>query len=345
MFLDIHEVDDEEGRWARLNHELAGRGVPDLEGAILDLYLGDLYAPLAEIFEAEKMEALCASLVRGSGDALAESLWAPVLAFIAAAGKHAAGSGLEPESPGTGAKPLTAEQIWECFAAFLARLVLLAPPAPPAGTSPWPLSQPPHAAAALVYGLFSLLAPILGRNVSGVKAAALADHFKLDRKCLAALTALGMDWGRARRTLDLIQIILGRTEPAALAKTRTAPGQTAAALARSLLLENYDDCDLRRILGVNVFNDITWFNKEAFEEALSLGSLLFSLGPAAETAPDEPAWRRGLALVEETAALLAEAAIASGCRLDHLIDALSGAQTGGPGSKSGGVKAGKKKRS
>ncbi|MDR1930268.1 MAG: alpha-amylase, partial [Treponema sp.] len=38
VFLDIHEVqDDERGCWARLNHDLDGRGVPDLEAARMDI--------------------------------------------------------------------------------------------------------------------------------------------------------------------------------------------------------------------------------------------------------------------------------------------------------------------
>ncbi|MDR2419423.1 MAG: alpha-amylase, partial [Treponema sp.] len=51
VFLDIHEVRDSgSGGWARLNHELSGRGAPDLEAAKMDLVLGDLYYRYEELF-------------------------------------------------------------------------------------------------------------------------------------------------------------------------------------------------------------------------------------------------------------------------------------------------------
>ena len=45
IFLDLHEVaDGETARWRRLCDELGGRGVPDLQAALQDLFLRDLYA-------------------------------------------------------------------------------------------------------------------------------------------------------------------------------------------------------------------------------------------------------------------------------------------------------------
>ena len=56
-------------------------------------------------------------------------------------------------------------------------------------------------------------------------------------------------------------------------KTAKTPKDIAAAL----LLEYYEAADLRKILEVNRFDDVTWFNKEAFEEALFLFPLFISL--------------------------------------------------------------------
>ena len=56
VFLDIHEVEDGPGggraaRWARLNHELQGRGVPDPEAAVQDICLGELYYRFTELLK------------------------------------------------------------------------------------------------------------------------------------------------------------------------------------------------------------------------------------------------------------------------------------------------------
>jgi hypothetical protein len=46
-----------------------------------------------------------------------------------------------------------------------------------------------------------------------------------------------------------------------------------AELAARIIEINYLNADFRRILGINFFNDIPWFNKEGFEDALFCTSL------------------------------------------------------------------------
>ncbi|MDR0590190.1 MAG: hypothetical protein LBG25_06560, partial [Spirochaetaceae bacterium] len=48
-------------------------------------------------------------------------------------------------------------------------------------------------------------------------------------------------------------------------------------LAASLILANYTAEDFRKRLGVNLFEDTVWFNKEAFEEALFYVPLFLAL--------------------------------------------------------------------
>jgi hypothetical protein len=79
----------------------------------------------------------------------------------------------------------------------------------------------------------------------------------------------------------------------------------------SIIIENCECDDFRRILGVNVWEGATWFNKESFGEALFF-SAVFALGYGKLSGI--------VAGVEKFAA----AELASGYRLDALIDELSG---------------------
>jgi hypothetical protein len=60
VFLDLHEVDDADGRYARLAAHLAGGGVPDIEIALLELELAPLHAALRD----ERAEEALAEVVR-----------------------------------------------------------------------------------------------------------------------------------------------------------------------------------------------------------------------------------------------------------------------------------------
>jgi hypothetical protein len=67
-------------------------------------------------------------------------------------------------------------------------------------------------------------------------------------------------------------------------------------------------------LGINRFEDVTWFNKESFEEALFWTSLFLLAGNSGEQAACITAVRASLLKAEEV----------SGYRLDELLGALTG---------------------
>ncbi|MDR2662802.1 MAG: hypothetical protein LBC31_07390, partial [Treponema sp.] len=172
-------------------------------------------------------------------------------------------------------------------------------------------------------------------GASGADAVSLALHWQLDRKLREILCRLGMDEESAWHAVEIMKVVLSRrgkrrdlTAQTAAAKpaaarlavaqlAKTAPDAKAAKqwpaqdLARQVILDNYGDDDFRRILGINVFDDVTWFNKEAFEQALHYGSIYAAM-------ENEDA-----ALVKDAAAELQKAERRSGYRLDALIEALS----------------------
>jgi hypothetical protein len=52
------------------------------------------------------------------------------------------------------------------------------------------------------------------------------------------------------------------------AGTTKTEKKAARDIAQTIILENYNTADFRRILGINVFDDIVWYNKESFDRVL-----------------------------------------------------------------------------
>jgi hypothetical protein len=334
VYLDIHDVeDDARGRWARLNNDLKGQGVPDLEAAIMDIYLGELYYRFAEILKPELIEPVAGSksidsaqkLVDAESARFIEAFEEPVLAFVKTAKFHIAGAEgkYEPWSPVDGeGKPLEYSEIddsdiVEIFGETVKRIITV-------------LSEsysPESVMAAMVYSAVSLLRPIIGKGARGKDAAALAfGHWGFARKLWEILHGLGSSEKDAWKVVDIMQAILERTAPDDTAAYKGLESTVKAGnLAAAIILENYTSDDFRRILGVNRFNEVTWFNKEGFEDALFFGSLFYSIETDAA----------GRKLVGEVAAEFRKAEKVSAYRLDELMEALHGGKAKKDGKKPG----------
>jgi hypothetical protein len=236
----------------------------------------------------------------------------------------------EPEKPGTRKSP---EEVWDDFTVYLERMISVQT-AFDSGVSP---AESRCAGLGYAYASLALLRAVIGAengvpgngifdgDASGADAVSLAVHWQLDRKLREILCRLGLDGESARYAVEILKAALSRggagksadeTARAPAAKTsKTAPDvkrRSAKDLARQVILDNYGADDFRRILGINVFDDVAWFNKEAFERALYYGSIYAAMenGDAA--------------LIKNTAAELEKAKERSGYRLDALIEALSG---------------------
>jgi hypothetical protein len=166
--------------------------------------------------------------------------------------------------------------------------------------------------------------------------------------------------------LEIMKAVLARTSPALSQpeEPKTAGKKNAAASdqvltktvapalspAETLILENYHAEDFRKLLGVNIFEDTIWFNKEAFEEVLLYAPLFIALEsgaaletvsrPPHKTAPKAKAaaatlvpaedWLDRVAKVGELCEAFARAEAKSAYQLDGLLGALG---TGGSGEK------------
>ncbi|MDR2177962.1 MAG: alpha-amylase, partial [Treponema sp.] len=217
-----------------------------------------------------------------------------------------------------------------------------------------PVLRRGFAAYVLGYGVLTLLREIFDPELPGKGAAALAllNHWQLDRKLGECFRNLGFAAGESWRVVELMKALLGRTcaaadtesEPGKLKKEK--PGKTAkpkaakpkAAVTKiltgagagtwaALIAENCQAGDFQRILGVNSFNNVTWFNKEAFEESLVYLSYFLlaeeedALGPVFAAAAGT-AERAGF--IAEFDRIMLRAAKSSGYRLDELVKAVSG---------------------
>jgi hypothetical protein len=237
------------------------------------------------------------------------------------------------------------------FSAFLERLCgggaeALGPLRAPAGENPAPWRE--LAACALGYGALALTRTLFGAEAAGRGALALLSHWQLDRKLRDSLQALGLSCGRAWRAVEVMKALLGRTcapkaaaapvvaatggrkagkgAPAKPGAVKPGPGKPgAAAWGASVIVENYQAEDLRRILGLNRYNDITWFNKEAFEEGLRYLSCFLLLEDDEALGPNFRAAAAGgrAPFIAELGRVMLGAEEKSGYRLDELIRELS----------------------
>jgi len=176
------------------------------------------------------------------------------------------------------------------------------------------------------------LVALAGRACPGEAARRIIERAFLERKLREAMRAAGVPGDESYRSVSLAVTFLARAGELALAMdgSRTQ-GPAARACEIEGLLEG--DEDFRHKLGVNLFDGVEWFNKEAFEEALDMGTLVSFFtaglepggGPGAGARAGEgftAAERAALVLRVERADAIADifrlAEIASGFRLGEL---------------------------
>jgi hypothetical protein len=371
VFLDFREKEDAvdarpgswEGRWALLHHELNGRPVRDIDEALLDILLSELYVPFREILSKPRMEAL-SHFFSPPKNGISVDLYSPlesshefadscresVDTFVAAAEKFIDGGNGKFKAWKNNGKDDRREKsgeehkgIKEWFLG-LENLLALAENKPSTaqaarakktvkkdsaeaflfGFSQKIGERPALAFMALGYNTLALLRSI-AVDGSGAEAAALALHWQLDRLLRECWEAAGIPRDEALRGAEIALALLHRTGSAVAGTYRAA--KTPGALAAALILENYDSEDFRKILGVNRFDDVIWFNKEAFEAAMPLVSLFLALetpGAFGKKTETEKERRMRIETIAAVSGVLRKAKEASGYRFDELSGALAG---------------------
>ncbi|MDR1803952.1 MAG: alpha-amylase [Treponema sp.] len=346
VFLDIQEKEDAvdapsgtwEARWSMLNHFLGGRGVRNLDEALLDIFLGELYAPFREILSPKCLETPDKAVKIGLTDLKIAFLTTIDHAniFSSAAEKYLDG-GNGKYIPWIGNYPKQEENEpadsvyeWTSPAEKLESLADEVSTGKAAkktakfleGLKEKIAGQPALALMFLGYNALALLRTVI--TGTGAEAAALARHWQLDRILRERWENAGIPGDEAHRAVEIALAVLARTKQATAGVFTEA--KTPELIAAAIILENYNADDFRKLLGVNRFEDVTWFNKEAFEETLFLSSLFLSIEEArafGEKTGKPEMWRKRIDTIAAIVEAFSLAEKASGYRFDKLTEVLS----------------------
>jgi hypothetical protein len=276
-----------------------------------------------------------------------ESFREPVLAFVHAAKKYIAGvkDGYEAFDSFNGNRKIAqidSEFIWKDFESFVSRALSL-PELSKKEIVPVN-GLPEQGLLPLIgYGLLSLLRSILGGS-SGAEAVLLAEHWQLFKKIEIIWETKGIGSYKAGRIMEIAKAILSRTSLGVAEETdepvkkfadtgleeivngKIISDETVRKHCAAMILENYDTEDFRQLFGINRFDGVTWFNKEAFEEVLFwaprflLPESAAAFGTMGNDAPASVLKRAKfiLSIIDS----LKKAEKLSGYRIDGLLEAL-----------------------
>jgi len=355
VYLDIYEVeDDKNGRWARLNNDLQGKGVPDPLASIKDIFLGELYYRFTEIFNPELINNLCETSFKKS---VVETLNELVKKFIETAAHFITGAdgAYDAWTPDTATADdekdvsckFTAvgnDIILKEFGFLIDRLAkIMDEIKKPA----FPLSaftnckEKRHLLCSVIlgYGIISLLRSVIGKEANGSHAASLAfTHWDLGRKLRDIFRCFGASEKEIWKITDIARAVLIKTEHEPFWKRGTK--FDASDFAALILEENYLDDDFKRILGINIFDDVIWFNKEGFETSLFYSSLFFMVEGSVDIPIDERIKR-----ITNVYDVLLKAEVKSGYRFDKLLENLTTKETKVKSGAKAAAKTGVKKTS
>jgi glycosidase len=358
VFIDIYEVqDDEKGRWARLHHDLQGRSVSDPHSGMNEIYLGDLYYRFNKFLKPETVNQLhhffVSGITKGRVLSFIESMKEDAIQYFETVRYFIGGADgkFEPFTMNNeqlangkiagskGQSAVSSGELWNEFKGYIERLIGVAAYVKNEGRTPAEKMLKEFAkrlkerqllcAAALGYGLLAVLRPIMGKGTSGGLAANLAfEHWDLDRKLREQYRVYGASDDEVWRLGEISKAVLRRTAPQRVsdyAAVSNTGASEARRFAETIIEKNYLHDDFRSLMGINSFNDISWFNKEAFESILFYGTLFFVLeNDSAYSAGKPLAWLDRAARIAEIADALEKAKTGSGYRLESLIQLLAG---------------------
>ena len=263
VFLDFREVwDGERHLYARLAADLDGRGVPSIDEALQELILRPVHGPFRELVNAGMLRWLLANRPKdpdGQVDAAPlDEVEQKMIGLLSAIKQFGEGAGDEVEIARATRRELE----------VLLRLPVLRGHADG-------LELPAFRAAverlqavtddAAFWG--TILGWLFVRRLGGIadatngapRSRAWIDEWRLGRIIADVLRELGLEEAVAWRTVEVIKVLVSHQD---------WPGAPDGLRAYPALAAWLGDGEVRRFLGVNRFDGVIWFNKEAFEELL-----------------------------------------------------------------------------
>jgi hypothetical protein len=261
VFIDFREIRDNQwGHYAHIANELKGRGVPNIEETFKEMLLQPLQNALKELINTDIFRRLMeARITQSQGQLdqiLIEEIEKRTINFLREVRQFSGG--------GEGER-VVAREIKQKLEAILYL---------PAITSRFQVLQPRGVKAVAEYlhrklmddtlswgTIFAwLFVHPIGKMVSSEGSSERGHHWmmewKLDQIIAQTLADSGLGQGVIWRTVTLIKLL-----------TRYQRWYEEETISR--IMETFlKDSEAHQFLGVNQYDDILWFNKEAFEEML-----------------------------------------------------------------------------
>jgi hypothetical protein len=259
VFMDFKEVQDNEWHhYAHIASYLNGRGTPNVEETLKEIFLQPVQNAFKELVNAEVfrrlMDARLTKLNSKLNQAVLHEIEQKIINLLRQAKRHS--GGMEDELA-------IAKELRDKLEAIL-RLPAIA------SRYPWTLKQEGKSAAEYLQEkladapfiwetLFGwLLVHALGKVVSHKdfvdQSRSWIDEWRLGKIIANLFVELGFEESTALRSVTLIKLLT--------AYQRWFEVKSAYQALESLL----KDSDVQQFLQVNRYNDILWFNKESFDE-------------------------------------------------------------------------------
>lgn len=287
VFLNVREVrDNGERQYARLTDSLAGQGVPSIEEALKELFLQPIHQPFKELVHAGLFRQLLDARLTPSRRQLDRNLLDGVeqrmLRLLRAIKEITGGRGNE--------KSLAHDTRQKLEAVLrlprLASWYLDAPSSAFQSASEYLLEGLPEDSYRWGTMLGWLFGHALGQVVTEAHHASLSrtwiDEWLLGRTLSEALRQLGLEDHSARHAVCVIKILTTHQRWFAIEGTEK---KRVLQVLESLLR----DGDVQHLLQVNRFQEILWFNKEAFDELLWWLFFLAVIDAGSKDLPQEEA--------------------------------------------------------
>jgi glycosidase len=261
VFLDFREIQDNQWHhYEQLNQFLNGKGVPDLQEVLKDILLPPLHHAFRELVNADTFRRLREARITKTSEPLDKDLIDEVgqrVTYFLNQAKALSG-GREDEIG-------LAKEIRQKLEAILFLPVI---------TSRHQVLQPRGVKAVAEYlhrklledtPLYEIIFAWLFVHLSGKivsrgnfpeQSCRWIEDWRLDQIITQTLMDSGIDEGAAWRSVTLIKLLTRHQ--------RWYQEETVYGVIENLL----KDGEVQRFLGVNRYEDILWFNKEAFEEIL-----------------------------------------------------------------------------
>ncbi len=266
VFTDFREIRDNEWHhYGRIAGDLDGRSVPSIEATLKEMLLQPLQHAFKELVSVDVFQRLLRARVDQAQTQLDQMLMGEIEKKVINLLQQA-----KQLSSGREDAASLAREVRQKLEAILYLPIL---------TSRYPRLQPKGVKAAAEYlhsrlddsnylwatlfgwSFVHLLGKVVGPNDFEQRSRAWIDEWDLGKTIRAVLEALGLDDASARNSLAVIKLLT--TYQRWCAMKGTGEKQTYT-LLESLL----KDHEVRQFLQVNQYDNIWWFNKEAFEEML-----------------------------------------------------------------------------